>query len=87
MELVHGRKLTSPALWPNTLRPAGGPSAPTARSSAGRSRKLVQHMKDRSAFISITRRSLVIERVKTIYLTSEDPEADPPPDGARISHD
>lgn len=52
--------------------------------------ELVQHLKNRSAFISITLEdvSLITDQVETVYLMSEDVSALPLPDGARImGHD
>lgn len=90
VELVYGRRNNDPRAAADYAAASGRTFSTYLEKLTWPVTELVQQLKNRSAFISITTEdvSLITDRTETIYLISEDASAVPLPDGARtMSHD
>lgn len=81
MELTYGRRITDPKLVADYARASGRSFNTYVARLLWPYTELVQHLKNRSAFLSITTENIALltDRSETIYSIDTDPDAVPPP--------
>lgn len=86
VELVYGRRITDPRAVSLYTAASGRSFGSYMDQLYWPLRELVQHLKNRSAFISITLEDItrITDRFETIYIISGDTHAAPPPGDAPL---
>jgi hypothetical protein len=81
IELTYGRRITDPKLVADYARASGRSFSTYVDRLLWPYTELVQHLKNRSAFINITTEDItrLTNRSETIYSIDADPDAVPPP--------
>ncbi|MEV7574969.1 hypothetical protein AB0P28_17935 [Pseudarthrobacter sp. NPDC089323] len=81
LELTYGRRITDPKLVADYARASGRSFNTYVDRLLWPYTELVQHLRQRSAFISITTEDItrLADRSETIYSIDDDPQAVPPP--------
>ncbi|SDQ54136.1 hypothetical protein SAMN04489738_1370 [Pseudarthrobacter chlorophenolicus] len=81
LELTYGRRITDPKLVADYARASGRSFTTYVDRLLWPHTELVQHLKNRSAFINITTEDItrLTDRSEAIYRVDDDPQAVPPP--------
>ncbi|MFB9651626.1 hypothetical protein [Pseudarthrobacter oxydans] len=81
IELTYGRRITDPKVLSAYVRASGRSFNTYLDQLMWPQTELVQHLKNRSAFLNITTEdiALLTDRAETIYNIDADPDAVPPP--------